>query len=541
MELVHMDKKLKHEIAELLYIAKNIDGLNVDLGNAVYGMIKMELLKYLYYLTSLNEFNDKQIEFIQEYLDIKITDQMKRRIDCFDRDEIENSIPNGLIYFVTKCNDEYKSKHKHLNICSHYYITYYSLGISFAPNCIDREMVVKKTNTFVEKLHTYIEKNLFTSDNYLDEDLEENIPSKGIEKKSDFLKCPNCRAIIKNEGYYCPECFEDFDDMHFADADYIDTSVAPKYYDISLDNENIYNKYYYTSEKAGIVISVYSESDEEYISDTFKVEGENIITEDKTFGESYSKYADYLYIKDTMYLGNIPETTYFEAYCYFNSNVRPIWFLADGSVRIYSGNGADDVVDFVGRYIREGELLRVDTVCKNTGEKHSSIYLIVNQRLCRDAYANENAMKKIYALKEIKNPVLTNSFSNATITEKEFFDNYPCPYCNARRCFNNIGWEYKAFGSVSVYGRCGKCNAFFIESGSLEEIKRIAYSGSKDTNYHLTAGAVRYLDNPCPYCGAYQVKYAKWSDKRMSVAFWGFFSSKLHRNYKCENCGKMWE
>ena len=53
-----MDKKLKHEIAELLYIAKNIDGLNVDLGNAVYGMIKMELLKYLYYLTSLNEFND---------------------------------------------------------------------------------------------------------------------------------------------------------------------------------------------------------------------------------------------------------------------------------------------------------------------------------------------------------------------------------------------------------------------------------------------------------------------------------------------------
>lgn len=50
-----------------------------------------------------------------------------------------------------------------------------------------------------------------------------------------------------------------------------------------------------------------------------------------------------------------------------------------------------------------------------------------------------------------------------------------------------------------------------------------------------------HLDNACPYCGGYQVRRAKWEDKQMSVAFWGFFSAKLHANYKCEKCGKMWE
>lgn len=56
-----------------------------------------------------------------------------------------------------------------------------------------------------------------------------------------------------------------------------------------------------------------------------------------------------------------------------------------------------------------------------------------------------------------------------------------------------------------------------------------------------TPWAVRYSTTPCPYCGHYKVRYAKWEDKRMSVAFWGAASSKIGTNYKCEHCGQMWE
>lgn len=49
-----------------------------------------------------------------------------------------------------------------------------------------------------------------------------------------------------------------------------------------------------------------------------------------------------------------------------------------------------------------------------------------------------------------------------------------------------------------------------------------------------------YFDSPCPYCGAKMVRYSKWEDKRMSTAFWGFWSYELHCRFKCDNCKKMW-
>ena len=52
--------------------------------------------------------------------------------------------------------------------------------------------------------------------------------------------------------------------------------------------------------------------------------------------------------------------------------------------------------------------------------------------------------------------------------------------------------------------------------------------------------AVRYSIHPCPYCGHYKVRFAKWEDKQLSVAFWGAASSAIGKEYKCEHCGKMW-
>lgn len=51
---------------------------------------------------------------------------------------------------------------------------------------------------------------------------------------------------------------------------------------------------------------------------------------------------------------------------------------------------------------------------------------------------------------------------------------------------------------------------------------------------------IRYSTSPCPHCGHYKVRYAKWEDKRAHVLFWGATSEKIGTNYKCENCRRMW-
>ncbi|MBQ3545950.1 MAG: sel1 repeat family protein [Lachnospiraceae bacterium] len=70
----------------------------------------------------------------------------------------------------------------------------------------------------------------------------------------------------------------------------------------------------------------------------------------------------------------------------------------------------------------------------------------------------------------------------------------------------------------------------------LEEEKRIAIESQKSS----VPWEVRYMLEPCKYCGHYKVRYAKWEDKSLSVAFWGIASGKIGKNYKCEYCGKMW-
>ena len=49
-----------------------------------------------------------------------------------------------------------------------------------------------------------------------------------------------------------------------------------------------------------------------------------------------------------------------------------------------------------------------------------------------------------------------------------------------------------------------------------------------------------YITKPCPHCGHYKVRYAKWDDKKMSVAFWGIHSQKIGKQYICDNCKNMW-
>lgn len=49
----------------------------------------------------------------------------------------------------------------------------------------------------------------------------------------------------------------------------------------------------------------------------------------------------------------------------------------------------------------------------------------------------------------------------------------------------------------------------------------------------------RYFTQPCPYCSHYKVRYSTWDDKKMSVAFWGVWSDKVGKSFKCDNCGRV--
>lgn len=93
-------------------------------------------------------------------------------------------------------------------------------------------------------------------------------------------------------------------------------------------------------------------------------------------------------------------------------------------------------------------------------------------------------------------------------------------------------WKYKVDERDGVFERERQQELLQIERERKQAI---------ESQNQTTPWAKKYMTSPCPYCGHYKVRWAKWEDKRMSVAFWGGASSKIGTNYKCEHCGKMWE
>lgn len=76
-------------------------------------------------------------------------------------------------------------------------------------------------------------------------------------------------------------------------------------------------------------------------------------------------------------------------------------------------------------------------------------------------------------------------------------------------------------------------------AAELDEINR-EYQEALASQQSNTPWTVKYATEPCPYCGHYKVRSAKWDDKKMSVAFWGAASGKLGKSFKCDHCKQMW-
>ena len=90
----------------------------------------------------------------------------------------------------------------------------------------------------------------------------------------------------------------------------------------------------------------------------------------------------------------------------------------------------------------------------------------------------------------------------------------------------------KAIDLVEIYDN--KINKTSIVS------KEVKSNISKEQIQESAPWDIVYYKHPCPYCGQYKVRPAKWQDKQFSTAFWGYYSYKLHCNYKCDACKNMW-
>lgn len=44
----------------------------------------------------------------------------------------------------------------------------------------------------------------------------------------------------------------------------------------------------------------------------------------------------------------------------------------------------------------------------------------------------------------------------------------------------------------------------------------------------------------CPTCGSLSVQKIGGVERAASVGFWGLFSNKINKTYKCKNCGHTW-
>lgn len=130
------------------------------------------------------------------------------------------------------------------------------------------------------------------------------------------------------------------------------------------------------------------------------------------------------------------------------------------------------------------------------------------------------------------------------ITEKEFKTQFPCPRCRNKGIWELTPPEWPTDPSDGLTAFCKKCGFLF----NAEDLYDVSLSKVKDEirEYEESVRSIKapwdttYYSSPCPFCGEYKVRANKWDDMKNSVAFWGFFSSKLHDRYKCDACGTSW-
>lgn len=227
---------------------------------------------------------------------------------------------------------------------------------------------------------------------------------------SHFMICPKCGELvpINQEKNYCSSCYENYDNMSISEKDYASPLSEMKYYSLSFMDRKRYEKFCFFSERHGLILRPFNDKDgyhEDYFSDPFRVVDGIIIKDDDVLPERYKEYGDFLYDPYTLYNGRVPNKDYFDGDFTFNSVTKDIRFKSNGTVMLFDGDSQTAPISDEGKYIREGDLIRADLVARKTGEKRTTLWLVVDGRLCMDTYVSDKAFSKLeeFARKEMPN------------------------------------------------------------------------------------------------------------------------------------------
>lgn len=227
----------------------------------------------------------------------------------------------------------------------------------------------------------------------------------------------------------------------------------------------------------------------------YRIEGNTIIQQNR--GHDLIIDGDYLFRSYYLLPEELPSSDIFSGE-YIIASVR-YFFCEDGTYQ--AELISDRTVKFKGNYIRNGKILFIFQESNGRSTFREYYYL----------YQNRVVDSTVYILDE---------------KYKEFELNLPQQYWNAK-LDNERSRKEQAETSRRVNEICNELQ------NMTEELKR--------KNNSSAPWDTRYYDYPCPWCGKYKVRPAKWEDKRLSISFWGWGSHKTGARFKCDACKEMWE
>ncbi len=552
-----MNYQLKNILDKVINLCEPFDD-ELNLGMTTKEIMRIDLLKYILYLSAVdNVLSSQVVEILRDYFEWDMTVYQWYKFinqNNLATNDFANSIPISLQIFVRVDNNVYQIDHTISDMCDLYESIFDAIGklvISAGGEIHNNEKI--RFQKVIEMIENYINENALRRKNlggYSSVNI--NVPEDAISER--YFICPSCGKPSVNNGEFCTNCYKRIENLSLIRQNFIEPISEKVFYNPK--NKKDYLKVVFLTENSGLILRS-NEKDgkyiEDYYSDPFIKRGNSIFVQNEYSPDEY-ELSDW-YLKTTTkgysYKGTIPNANFFETYCGVDGIMfMEYWFTNTGNVYMFDpsklGELTGDALHPVGKgkYVRDGDVIRMEIKDFKSGRTKKTSVLVINGRYSPGVYVVEDRFDFYNKEMDIEKPINVSNpiVAPAEITEKEFFENYPCPYCNARQAWAKKEWNYYAAGNISIYARCKLCGGIAQEIEDAHTIRKIAYNGSKpDPYYHQVAGSVRYLDNPCPYCHSYQVRYIKWKDKRASVYFWGILSTKIGAHYICDNCKKTWE
>lgn len=168
-----------------------------------------------------------------------------------------------------------------------------------------------------------------------------------------------------------------------------------------------------------------------------------------------------------------------------------------------------------------------------------------NNRCPHCGFSYDNEAKVEEALKVYICPVCGDAYTQY----KSYKNNYTCQYCHNKTVKTNINMT--KYCELCVYDETNaeeNTEKLCLEYGNNQfsnmayyDRKRQEKEENKREKSHSSNASTQSKNIPkCPTCGSLNVKPISGVERTASVGFFGLFSKKINKSYKCGNCGYTW-